>query len=227
MDARRRRIGEVLVEEGLISGDQLAQLLALQSQTPQGQPRKRLGDLVIESGMATEREVAKALAEALALPLVDLGRTMVQPDAVKLLPRAVAERAGVLVVSSDRGGQRVTVATADPTNVVALDDVKLYTGASELSVLVAVDSQVRDHLARSGRCRRTPPTCRRCSRASTPARARSRRSRPRASRRRRSSGSSTSCSPTPCAPAPPTSTSSRSPTSCASATASTACCATS
>ena len=149
VDARRRRIGEVLVEEGLISADQLGQLLALQSETPPGQPRKRLGNLVIESGMATEREVAKALAEALALPLVDLGRTMVQPDAVKLLPRAVAERAGVLVVSSDRGGARVTVATADPTNVVALDDVKLYTGAQELSVLVAIDSQVRDHLARS------------------------------------------------------------------------------
>ena len=146
---RRRRIGEVLVEEGVISDEQLGELLALQSATPPGQPRKRLGNLVIESGMATEREVAKALAEALSLPLVDLGRTLVQPEAVRLLPRAVAERAGVLVVSSERGGARVTVATADPTNVVALDDVKLYTGAAELSVLVATDSQVRDHIARS------------------------------------------------------------------------------
>ncbi len=145
---RRRRIGEVLVEERVITDDQLGQLLALQAQTPPDQPRKRLGNLVIESGMATEREVARALAEALSLPLVDLGRTLVQPDAVRLLPRAVAERAGVLVVSNDSGG-RLTVATADPTNVVALDDVKLYTGASEINVLVATDSQVRDHLARS------------------------------------------------------------------------------
>ena len=146
---RRRRIGEVLVEQGLLTEDQLKTALAEQSSTPPGTPRRRLGTVVIEAGMATEREVAQALAEALGLPLVDLGRTMAQPEAVRLLPRAVAERAGVLVLSTERDGAKVTVATGDPTNVVALDDVKLYTGAAELVVLVATDSQVRDHLARS------------------------------------------------------------------------------
>ena len=146
---RRRRIGEVLVEQGLLTEDQLRTALAEQSGGPSGQPRRRLGTVVIELGLATEREVAQALAEALGLPLVDLGRTMAQPEAVRLLPRAVAERSGVLVLSSERDGARITVATGDPTNVVALDDVKLYTGAAELVVLVATDSQVRDHLARS------------------------------------------------------------------------------
>ena len=146
----RRRIGEVLVAQGLLSDSQLGGLLQQQQQTtPPGEPRKRLGKLVIDTGLATEKEVATALAEALALPLVDLGSTMAHPDAVKLLPRAVAERTGVLVLSSERGGARITVATADPTNVMALDDVRLYTGAVELSVLVATESQVRDHLARS------------------------------------------------------------------------------
>ena len=145
----RRRIGEVLRAQKLLTGEQLDHLLQAQQATAPGQPRKRLGALVVEGGLATEREVAEALAEALALPLVDLGRTVAQPEAVRLLPRAVAERTGVLVVSTERNGARITVATADPTNVVALDDVKLYTGASELVVLVATDSQVRDHLARS------------------------------------------------------------------------------
>ena len=146
---RRRRIGEVLVEQGLLTEEQLQTALDVQSSTPPGSPRRRLGTVVIEAGLATEREVAQALAEALGLPLVDLGRTMAQPEAVRLLPRAVAERAGVLVLSSERDGARITVATGDPTNVVALDDVKLYTGAAELVVLIATDSQVRDHLARS------------------------------------------------------------------------------
>ena len=145
----RRRIGEVLVAQGLLSDSQLGGLLQQQQTTPPGEPRKRLGRLVIDTGLATEKEVATALAEALGLPLVDLGSTMAHPDAVKLLPRAVAERTGVLVLSSERGGARITVATADPTNVMALDDVKLYTGAVELAVLVATESQVRDHLARS------------------------------------------------------------------------------
>ncbi len=146
---RRRRIGEVLVAQGLLEERRLSELLAEQAATPHGQPRKRLGTLIVEKGIATEREVAQALADALNLPLVDLGRTLASPEAVKLLPRAVAERAGVFVLSNERGGARVTVATADPTNVLALDDVKLYTGASELVVLVATASQVRDHLARA------------------------------------------------------------------------------
>jgi type IV pilus assembly protein PilB len=143
----RRRIGEVLVSQGLLTDAQLQAALDQQGATPAGTPRRRLGQVVIDLGLATERQVAEALAEALHLPLVDLGRTMVVPEAVRLLPRAVADRSGVLVL--ERSGAKVTVATADPTNVVALDDVKLYTGASELVVLVATDSQVRDHLARS------------------------------------------------------------------------------
>ena len=143
----RRRIGEVLVGQGLLTEEQLQQALALQGGAAAGALRRRLGSVVIEAGFASERQVAEALAEALGLPLVDLGRTMVVPDHVRLLPRAVAERSGVLVL--ERSGGRITVATADPTNVVALDDVKLYTGALELGVVVATDSQVRDHLGRA------------------------------------------------------------------------------
>jgi type IV pilus assembly protein PilB len=143
----RRRLGEVLVSQGLIDQAGLRQALDAQREGPPDRPRRRLGQVVIGLGLATEKQVAEALAEALSLPLVDLGRTVVVPEAVKLLPRAVAERSGVLVL--ERTGGRITVATADPTNVVALDDVKLYTGAAELVVLVATDSQVRDHLARS------------------------------------------------------------------------------
>jgi type IV pilus assembly protein PilB len=91
--------------------------------------------------------VAEALAEALGLQLVDLGRTMVVPEHVRLLPRAVAERSGVIIL--ERDGNRLKVAASDPTNVVALDDVKLYTGVAELHVVVATDSQVRDHLGRA------------------------------------------------------------------------------
>ena len=143
----RRRLGEVLVAQGLLSEEQLRHVLSVQQDTPPGAQRKKLGMLVTELGLATERDVAEALAQALGLRLVDLGRTIVVPEHVRLLPRAVAERSGVMVL--DRDGSRFTVATSDPTNVFALDDVKLYTGAAELTVVVATDSQVRDHLARA------------------------------------------------------------------------------
>ena len=102
----RRRIGEVLVEQGLLTEDQLEQVLAMQHATEPGVPRPRLGSLVIDAGFATEMQVAEALAEALALPLVDLGRTMVVPEHVRLLPRAVAERSGVIVLERPAAGSR-------------------------------------------------------------------------------------------------------------------------
>ena len=143
----RRRIGEVLVSQGLLTLDQVNDALAAQLNVPKGQQRKRLGNVVIELGLATERQVAEALAEALGLELVDLGRTALVPEHVRLLPRAVAERSGVIIIESDAG--RFKVATSDPTNVVALDDVKLYTQAADLHVVVATYTQIREHLARA------------------------------------------------------------------------------
>jgi type IV pilus assembly protein PilB len=80
--------------------------------------------------------------------MIDLSKTMPAPDVVRLLPRAVAERTRVLVLDKTLKGLLV-VAAADPTNVLALDDVKLYTRSPEIEVLVATDSQIRDHLARA------------------------------------------------------------------------------
>jgi type IV pilus assembly protein PilB len=223
----RRRIGEVLVEQHLITEEQLQAALAAQKDTPPGTPRRRLGTVVIQLGMATEKEVAQALAEALVLPLVDLGRTMAQPEAVRLLPRAVAERAGRAGAVQRAQRRPADGRHADPTNVMALDDVKLYTGAAEIVVLVATDSQVKDHLARAWALSEDSPDMHTLFEGMEPVEQEVEEFSPQGTEARPSSGSSTWCSPTPCGPARPTCTSSRRPASCASATASTGCCATS
>src|SRR3954447_21866950 len=141
----RKRLGDVLVESGLLTPQQLE--LALEEQRKDTGPRRRLGQVVADLGLAAERDVAKALADLLGLELIDLSRMMPAPDVVRLLPRAVAERTRVLVL--DRTPTGLVVAAADPTNVLAPDDVKLYTRTPELHVLVATDSQIRDHIARA------------------------------------------------------------------------------
>lgn len=146
MAGRRRRIGDVLVDAGLLTPEQLD--VALEAQRNAAGPRRRLGQVVVELGLATERDVAQALADLLGLQMVDLSRAVPAPDVVRLLPRAVAERTRVLVLDrTPRGG--LVVAASDPTNVLALDDVKLYTHSSEIQVVVAVDSQIRDQIARA------------------------------------------------------------------------------
>jgi type IV pilus assembly protein PilB len=144
--APRRRLGEVLIDEQLITAAQLEHALAVQA-TGEG-PRRRLGQVVASLGYASEREVAEALATHLGLKAFDLSRVVPAPDVVRLLPRAVAERTGVLVMDRHASGGLV-IATADPTNVLALDDVKMYTRASDLFVVVAPATQIKDHLARA------------------------------------------------------------------------------
>jgi type IV pilus assembly protein PilB len=145
----RRHLGEVLVAQGLLGDEQLAALLQRQQVTSATEHRKRLGQLAVEAGLATEKQLATALAQALRLPLVDLASNPAPAEVVRLLPRPVAERTGTLVLASRRDGLSITIATADPTDVMALDDVRLHTGAQELIVLVATASQIRDHLVRS------------------------------------------------------------------------------
>ncbi len=141
----RRRLGDVLIERDLLTRDQLEQVLEVQRKLT-GKDRKRLGQLIVEMGFLTERQVAEALAELLALELVDGNDFAVPMEVARLLPRQVAERAHVLVLGRTHDGLRV--ATADPTNVVALDDVRAYTGSHTLSLVVAPESLIREQIAR-------------------------------------------------------------------------------
>jgi type IV pilus assembly protein PilB len=139
----RRRLGDILVESGLITAEQLTAALAHQ-RTADG-PRRRIGQVVVDLGFASERAVAECLARLLNLELVDLSRRTLSAEVVRLLPRQVAERTRVLVMDRSREGNLV-VAAADPTNVLALDDVRLFTRSNELEVFVATDSQIKDQL---------------------------------------------------------------------------------
>ncbi|MCL6537436.1 MAG: Flp pilus assembly complex ATPase component TadA [Acidothermus sp.] len=142
---QRRRLGDVLIERDLLTREQLEEVLAAQRRLT-GKDRKRLGQLLVEMGYLTERQVAQALAELLALELVDGNDLAVPMEVARLLPRQVAERARVLILGRTEDGLKV--ATADPTNVVALDDVRAYTGAHSLSVVVAPESVIKEQIAR-------------------------------------------------------------------------------
>jgi type IV pilus assembly protein PilB len=141
----RKRIGEVLVEQGVISAEQLNDLLALQATTPG--PRRRLGRLVVETGLANEKQLAMALAGALRLPLCDLAATRIDPEVARKLPRAIAEKAGILILSAT-AGEIPRIAVVDPTDVVSLDEVRLHLRTRDVYVSVAVERDLRQALAR-------------------------------------------------------------------------------
>ncbi len=143
----RRRLGEVLVTRGVIDEIQLDELLAEQAaHIPTDGSRLRLGQLVTKRGLGSEEEVAEALGDLLALDVVDLSVEPVDPGVARLIPRAMAERFGLIILARDETGLRV--AASDPTNVLALDDVRIHTHQRSLHVVVATPSQIAAQINR-------------------------------------------------------------------------------
>jgi type IV pilus assembly protein PilB len=114
------RLGELLMKEGLITKDQLAQGLA--EQRANG---TRLGYNLVKLGFVQETEITKVLARQYRMPAVDLARFEVDPKIIKMIPADVALKHMVLPLK--REGRTLTVAMADPTNLSVLDDLKFIT----------------------------------------------------------------------------------------------------
>jgi type IV pilus assembly protein PilB len=114
------RLGEILLREGLVSREQLAQALSEQKTS-----KHRLGYVLVKLGLVPELEVTKLLARQYRIPAVDLSRFEVDPKIIKLVPADMAAKAVVLPLK--REGRTLTVAMADPTDLGLLEDLKFIT----------------------------------------------------------------------------------------------------
>jgi type IV pilus assembly protein PilB len=135
----RARLGDLMIESGAISAEQLLSTLDIQKSS---KVRKRLGAIVVDSDYATEEELAEAIALQLGLPYIDLRVVSPDPDAVRMMPRALALRYQVLPVKITPTG--VMVVMADPTNVVALDDVRVSLDGVSAEIAVSSASSIMD-----------------------------------------------------------------------------------
>jgi type IV pilus assembly protein PilB len=114
------RLGEILLREGLVTREQLAQALAEQKSS-----KHRLGYVLVKLGLVQELEITKVLARQYRMPAVDLTRFEVDPKIIKLVPAEMATRSIVLPLK--REGRTLTVAMADPTDHGLLEDLKFIT----------------------------------------------------------------------------------------------------
>ena len=130
----RVRIGDLLVQEALITSVQLQEAL-----TAQKASGRKLGRLFIDRGWVTETQIAKALARQLRAPFVDLSQRSVRPEVAKLLPEAQARRLRALPI--DEGAAGLRVAMADPSDLTAYDEVVRLV-RREIEIAVVVESQL-------------------------------------------------------------------------------------
>ena len=134
-----KQLGDILLEGGLLTADQLD--AAMEQHRRLG---RSLGRVLVELGALTEGQLVAALAEQIGLRFVDLSDVQVDPSAVSRLADTVCRRHVALPIGFEDG--RLVVAMADPANVFALDDIRTMTGlevkpvvATRPDVLAAID----------------------------------------------------------------------------------------
>jgi len=144
-DQRKRlRLGELLVQQGLISADQLTILLAEQRNTS-----IPLGRLVVRLGFATEAAVRDAMARTVGQESIDLSHVVADPEALQLVPQDFARRNQVLPIAYSEQDATLTVATTEIFNVVIMDQLRALIGSHvDIRPQIAAEAQVEECIDR-------------------------------------------------------------------------------
>ena len=145
---RQQPIGQTLINQGVISEDQLR--IALLEQMRSNQP---VGKLLVSLGFVSEATLRDALGASLGQKAVDLGHSIADPEALRLVPRDLAKRHVMLPIDYNATEQRLTIALADPNDVVALDKIRsLVSHELTIDVVMAGESEINREIGRAS-CR--------------------------------------------------------------------------
>lgn len=135
---QRRPLGQILIAEGILSEDQLR--IALLEQMKSNQP---IGKLLVSLGFVSEATLREALSENLGKQSIDLSHAMVDPQALKLVPRDVAKRYHLLPLDYDALADTLTLAVADINDIVGLDRVRaIIPEGMGVDTLLAGESEI-------------------------------------------------------------------------------------
>jgi hypothetical protein len=132
-DQRCRRLGDLLIERGLATPEQLAEAARLQ-----GQLGLRIGRILIEKGWVPEHELLQALSAQLDVPYLAMRPGLFDPSIAEALPQDMARRLGVLPMF--RVGNELTLATTDPQSMPVADEIERASGCRLRWVLAAADA---------------------------------------------------------------------------------------
>jgi len=129
---QRKKIGDLLVDAGVLTPDMLQQALLEQKSS-----KLRLGDLLIQHGYVTEDQLIQVLEFQLGIPHIQLYRQKIEPKVIHLIPRRLAEQHIVVPIRVE--GNKLTVAMADPLDYFAIDELRMSTGFRIEPVIASKD----------------------------------------------------------------------------------------
>lgn len=143
MREARRQLGDILIEKGLITEDQLEEALARQRQGGES-----LGRVLVKAGFISEANLLQVLAEQLGLEFVDLSEYNIDLGAVAMVPESVAKRNSIVPIGFDNS--KLVVATSNPTDVFIFDDLRMMTGF-EIKPVVSTKEDILNVINRYAR----------------------------------------------------------------------------
>ena len=136
-----RRIGQILVDLGFLTDEQLVEVLAEQK----NRPGILLGKLAEEMGHATDDQVAQAMAEQMSMQAITLGDTVVPPDVLSLITEPMAQLYRIIPLSFR--DNTLTVAMCDPQKLSILDELRTFLGY-EIRAVVTTERDILKSLDR-------------------------------------------------------------------------------
>lgn len=137
---RPKPVGEILVDHKLITREQINEALDVQKRSGN---RKLLGEVIIELGFCSEAEVVEALADAYDVPFARIAPNLVDPKAIKVLPREFIESNAVLPLFLV--DKVLTAAITEPSNVFLVEEIGQLAGCS-VQIVAAVKSDIEETL---------------------------------------------------------------------------------
>lgn len=135
MKQQKKKIGDLLVDKGLLSPGQLQEGLEHQRATG-----KRLGEALVDLGLVTEDQMSEAISDRLGIPRISLKSLVIDPAVVQVVNVDIARRYTLIPIFNIGG--MLTLAMADPLNVIAIDEIKYMTGLT-VNRAVASASEIR------------------------------------------------------------------------------------
>jgi type IV pilus assembly protein PilB len=137
---KRQKIGELLVQDNLITPARLQDALA--EHTRSGE---RLGTILVKAGDISEKQLAEALSKHYDVPSIDLSELDIDPEIIKFVSQRVAEKYSIIPIN--RVGSDLIIAMADPSNIHAIDAVEFQTGY-KIEAVVATEQSIKVAIAK-------------------------------------------------------------------------------
>jgi len=131
----KKKIGDLLVEKGLVTNDQLTECLK-----EQGISGKRIGEILVEKKYITELELIETISERLSIPKISLESMIIDPKVVQRIPVDLARRYTLIPIFAI--ANTITIVMADPLNIIAIDEIK-YLTSQNVKRAIATSTEIK------------------------------------------------------------------------------------